>query len=187
MIFQESDLIFEFSEKEWEVLQYDTHRYYKILSGAGLKGVDFLGIYQKTQVVFFEVKHFRSPIEETTSFQLGAKFNDLIVGKLADSIRAIRVIHQYLGRKWWYRLYQQFASYIPIFLVRNKDWYFWHRLFFIIQRKDQMQFVLWLEGEVVFQKLTTLEHEVLNLVGQFDVVNIKKPVFKKSLIVTQEI
>jgi len=56
MIFKESDLTFNFSQKEWEIIRYDTHRYYKILSGAGLKGVDFLGIYQKNKVVFFEVK-----------------------------------------------------------------------------------------------------------------------------------
>ncbi|MEM1123114.1 MAG: hypothetical protein AAGJ18_21910 [Bacteroidota bacterium] len=181
MIFQESGLLFTFSEKTWDVLQYDTHKYYKILSGVGLKGVDFLGIYQKRQVVFWEVKHFRSPISKDHKFELSPDFEGQIVGKLVDSIRAIRVIHQYLERKWWYRAYQKFKGYFPSFLIKNQDWYFWYRLHQLISSKEQMQFVLWLEIGGAHKDLAVLKHDCLDRVGEFHLANLANPVFQETL------
>jgi len=60
MQLKESALLFDFEETDWIVKKYDDHRYYKSLSGAGLKGVDFIGIFQQEKVVFIEVKNFRA-------------------------------------------------------------------------------------------------------------------------------
>ena len=195
MTFEESDLTFNFSDNDWEIIRYDTHRYYKTLSGVGLKGVDFLGIYKKRQVVFFEVKHFRSPqFINATAYSIledSDTFTNRITGKLDDTINAIRVIIQYLERKLWYRFYLRYDYLMPSFFIKNKDWYFWHRLHQIVQQKELMTFVLWLE----IQKNGTtknsmpalkkaLENDLSTLVGTIKISNKENPVFIESLSVT---
>lgn len=197
MTFQESDLTFNFSDDDWEVIRYDTHRYYKTLSGVGLKGVDFLGIYKKEQVVFFEVKHFRSPqFINSTSYPIledPDTFTNRITGKLNDTIKAIRVIVQYFERKPWYRLYLRYNYLIPSFFIKNKDWYFWYRLHLLTQQKELITFVLWLEIESknnVYSIENTpillgeeLKNNLLSIIGKVKIVDRKNPAFKASLIV----
>ena len=160
MIFKESDLSFNFSADHWVIKKYDTHRYFKILSGAGLKGVDFLGIYEGKQVVFFEVKHFHTnhPTKPPSYliFQDLEAFIAKIVDKAHDLIRAISIINQYLERKWWFRLFLKSSAFFPAFLIKNRDWYFWYRVAQLmwVPLKEQPTFVLWLEIEAVLTEKT---------------------------------
>ena len=119
MTFQESDLKFEFSDTHWLVKKYNTHRFFKILSGAGLKGVDFIGIYQNEQVVFWEVKNYRTKHRDKIQSYLVIDntpvFIEKIVRKVVDTLTAISVVHQYLRRQWWYRFYIAYPNLIPLF------------------------------------------------------------------------
>lgn len=60
-IFTESNLTFSFDEKYWNLIQYDKDPKYTGISDAleGTKAVDFLGFYNATTLVMFEVKGFR--------------------------------------------------------------------------------------------------------------------------------
>lgn len=59
--FTESHLAFSFDHTYWEVVKYDEHPKYLEISNAldGTKAIDFMGFYNKTTLVVFEVKGFR--------------------------------------------------------------------------------------------------------------------------------
>lgn len=195
MIFQESDITFNFEDARWQIKQYDTHRYYKILSGAGLKGVDFLGILNQEKVVFFEIKNFHSNHPTQTSsyliFDEQEKFIEKIADKLEDSVRAINVIIALMTKKRWYRLFIKWKKWIPRFLIKNKDWYFWHQIHQLGQQLNNQILVLWLEidsplsatDRQLLKKLldTTLEKELTDFVGEVLIADYKHPVFETSL------
>lgn len=68
MIFDEEKLRFDFSESKWaSVLHFDKTTFYQKAKNAidPTKAVDFLGIYQKSTLVFVEVKDFRGHRIET--------------------------------------------------------------------------------------------------------------------------
>lgn len=170
------------------------------MSGAGLKGVDFLGIYQKNKVVFFEVKHFRSPqFAETIAYSIFADtpaFTKRITGKLQDTLKAIRVISQYLERKWWYRFLIRYIDFIPTSFIKNRDWYFWYRLHLMVPQKEVLTYVLWLEiqekqadypTENLLPTLTKeLENNLSTIVGKVIIANRKTSIFEESLTVSNE-
>lgn len=149
MTFLESDLQFNFAATQWQIMKYDSHQYFKTLSGAGLKGVDFIGIYQQNQLVFFEVKNFRAYAAEVNTtfsiFENTALFIENIQYKLEDTLTAINVIIKYLNRKSWYRYFLKLESYIPARFFQNQDWYFWHQIHRLWKRDAVKTFVLWLE------------------------------------------
>lgn len=195
MTFQESDLKFQFSDADWQIIKYDAHRYFKILSGAGLKGIDFLGIYQGKQVVFFEVKNFHThqPINND-AYQIienTPEFIESIIGKMEDTLSAIKIVIQYLQRKWWYRLFLNYQQFIPTIFIQQKDWYFWHRIQALISDSEEWQFVLWLEidGSITPAKKkalrTTIQKDlakkVLSNKGIWVIANMEQPAFTTSL------
>ena len=51
---REVELMFD---NEWKVVKFDEHRYYRRLSGYGLKAVDFLAIHVEMGVAFIEMKN----------------------------------------------------------------------------------------------------------------------------------
>lgn len=200
MIYYESDLRFEFDSDYWEVKKYDTHRYYKILSGAGLKGVDFLSIYREKQIIYIEVKNFRNKhptappsyliLEDTKAFV------DKISEKLSDTHKAIQVIRKYLGRKWWFRLFLRLQKWIPRSILAKQDWYFWYKVYELSQRKEQQVLVLWLEIDtpmpnsnrtLLYDKLDeNLELLLKNQVQKVIISNLKNPTFRDILNVTTQ-
>lgn len=195
MTFQESDLQFQFADIDWQIKKYDAHRYFKILSGAGLSGVDFLGIYKETQVVFWEIKNYHTNDASKTPNYLVIKDTSLFIEKIRtkmeDTLTAIRVVHQYLQRQWWYRFFLQYHQFIPTALVRQKDWYFWYRVQNLVQQEKVVVGVLWLELAIDYtvaakqELLTEIESTLgkrLNGKGmKILVASMDKRVFKTSL------
>lgn len=59
--FIESKLDFSFDEKNWDVLKYDSDPNYLKISNSleGTKAIDFLGFYNNSTLVMFEVKGLR--------------------------------------------------------------------------------------------------------------------------------
>ena len=58
MTYQESGLEFNF-DNNWVLKKYDSHPFYKSLSGANLKAVDFIGIWKNEILVLIEVKNYK--------------------------------------------------------------------------------------------------------------------------------
>lgn len=147
--FTESDIEFTFGT-DWIVKKYDDHAYFKILSGHGLKGVDFIGIYKNESLYLIEVKNYHkrsySPVGPDLSDLEGV--NPLlglnVHGKMEDSLRLIRIVNQYLVTRWWFKI---------AFFFRNtfnnkgisKDWHFWSRAGELSKDAQSVFPVLWLE------------------------------------------
>lgn len=148
MEFIESGLHFRFSE-EWVVKKYDAHRFYRGLSGSGLKGVDFLGIRQE-ELFLFEIKNFRrrrhrqaeNPLDAILSNPSG--FVENIAFKVEDTLLAIDAIWQYYNRKWLFRRLLPAFRLLP---VTENDWRFWARAYGLMQNPEQVKVVLWMETE----------------------------------------
>ncbi len=76
MIFDEEKLRFDFLENKWSsLLHFDKTAFYQKAKNAidPTKAVDFLGIYQKSTLVFVEVKDFRGHRIETKPRMEGKK------------------------------------------------------------------------------------------------------------------
>lgn len=148
MEFIESGLHFRFAE-EWVVKKYDAHRFFQGLSGAGLKGVDFLGILEE-ELYLFEVKNFRrrqnwqaeNPLEAILAGP--AAFAEEIAYKVEDTLLAIDAIWQYYNRKWLFRRLLPAFRRLP---VTENDWRFWARAYALMQHPEQVNVVLWMETE----------------------------------------
>jgi len=199
MTFQESDLTFQFSDADWQIEKYDAHRYFKTLSGAGLKGVDFLGIYCGREVVLWEVKNYHTNQAVKNHRYLIVEhiptFIENIVDKVTDTLMAIRVIQQYLMRQWWYRFYGRYRSFIPTFLVQYKDWFFWHQVQEKINNDAPLIFVLWLEVDDSFdaeswnELSATIQNDLNKQLKEYGIKVVvssrKQPSFDTSLQVTE--
>ena len=197
MTLQESDLIFQFDDTVWQVIKYDEHPYYKKLSGKGLKGVDFIGIYKQEKVVFIEVKNFRDkhptreePFKVLTETK---SFINSIGDKLEDTFRAVTAIQAYLKRRWWYRVYISCQQYLPQKWFLRQDWLFWHQVFHLAQQKNQIEFILWLEIEERIsdngkKELSDhidkiLEEQLAEFTTEVIVASIDRPIYGDSLLV----
>ncbi len=120
--FRESGLKLSFARRRWAVRKYDAHTYYLGLSGANLKGVDFLAVQEGRRLVFIEVKNFTGPYDRSLPApeQLAAE----IAAKISDTFTGIDAICSMLERKRLYRLADPILPYLP---AQNYDWPFWNR------------------------------------------------------------
>ena len=140
--FEESRILFEFGNS-WDIVAFDKTKFYKTISGLGVKGVDFLGIYEN-RLYFIEVKNFTqyNEIDEST-FDFKA-FRTKIIIKFEDSQRAIRLIHRHYSRKWWHKI----RKFLPTRFISwmDKDYFFWEKSYQIMQLgADHHIFILWIE------------------------------------------
>ncbi len=130
MNFIESDICFKFGA-DCFVKKFDDHKYYNILSGSGLKGVDFILINKVGKIHLIEVKNYKrrkqSPVEPDVSDIVASPFPlaQHFVEKINDSLRLIRVVNQYHKRKWWVKALLLFENFFPSSFEENQDWYFW--------------------------------------------------------------
>lgn len=159
MDFQESNLIFSFPEN-WYVLKYDEHKFFRLLSGDGLKGVDFIGFDERDQLFLMEVKNYRNinlhdginPSEallENPEIATEEYFN-----KFLDSLQLIRVVHQFYSRRWWYRFFtHRMLTFFSVFR-KNPDWLFWYKAFNTPKNKTRYVLFLQLENEILKEKET---------------------------------
>ncbi len=147
MIIREGGLQFKFG-KGWTVKKYDRHRYYRGLSGAGLKGVDFICLHNREELVLVEVKNYttRHNREMKKSFKVDTKppeeLAHSVQQKLADTLVAIDAVFQYYQRGWVFRKFQPLIRYWP---WASFDRYFWTQAYELAQSRDTMRAVLWLE------------------------------------------
>ncbi len=146
--FQESGLSFAF-EQNWVVRKYDVHPFFQGFSGAGLKGVDFIGL-QGGRLFLFEVKNYRRRQQWQTEnpFERILKapplFTQHIAAKAEDTLRALGAIGTYYRRKRLFRLLHPLLLRLP---GRRLDWVFWARAYALLHDPARITLVLWLETE----------------------------------------
>ena len=172
--FRESDIEFTFGA-DWIVKKYDDHTYFKILSGYGLKGVDFIGIYKNEGLYLIEVKNYNkrsySPVVPDLSDLEGQNplLGSDIHGKIEDSLRLIRIVNKYLKTRWWFKI-----SYLVRNTLKNKtikkDWHFWTRVGELSENAQNVFPILWLEIDPL--QIEQTDQIVSNLVpvlkGEFE-------------------
>lgn len=148
--FIESDLQFYFPD-HWAVREYDNHRFYKNLSGLGLKGLDFLVLDPEDEghLYLMEVKNYRTRVREGITYEAPLKSAEELAATVAvkyeHTLRAIRAVHLHYQRKWWYRLLHrmiQQSSYTQY------DSVFWTRAYQLAGQPAQHSLLLWLETEM---------------------------------------
>jgi len=200
MRLSESDLLFDFDDSAWIVKRYDDHQYYNKLRGAGLKGVDFIGIYKQEKVVFIEVKNFRDKnpyqVEPFEVLEETNLFITKMADKLEDTFRATTAIAAFLRKKWWYRLFVKFEGFIPRHWLLHQDWLFWHVVHQLAKDRSKACFVLWLEieerlSDKVEMRLITpllpqqidarLEKELAEFTEEVIVASVQQPAYIEDL------
>ncbi|PHN03909.1 hypothetical protein [Flavilitoribacter nigricans] len=144
MTFNESGLEFNFG-KGWVVKKYDEHAYFRSLSGMGLKGVDFIAIRDQQELIFIEVKNYRTRYnpEMDRSFDVAAKPAAELAYELKrkseDTLLAIDAVLQYYRRSWWYRRLRNLWMRWP-WLQHNRA--FWSRADELANH--HLHYVVWL-------------------------------------------
>ncbi len=174
--FEESGWQFQF-EDHWEVLPYDKHRYYRYLSGYGLKGIDFLAWSHAAQRLFLlEVKNFAPQEWNGPSPNMAlvledpAAYADEMIEKFEDSLRLFQIIHQYLARKWWYRSYWKFrGQWAPAWLKARLPLSIWERAYRLSQGQvEKLCLCLWIQlaEEVSPAQATTFLQQLEEIMSQ---------------------
>ncbi|MEZ5040480.1 MAG: hypothetical protein R2828_11320 [Saprospiraceae bacterium] len=166
--FEESDLIFSF-DRSWVVKKYDSHRYYKGLSGVGLKGVDFIALNIKENLaVFFEVKNYRTRYHRDTGKPIRPipkppeALAQSLSDKVSDTLSAVDAVITYYRKSFLYRWFLPFIIRSPFY---HYDRFFWTKVGRCIRDHHQLQVILWVELEevdnVYFKCLADLVNDLL--------------------------
>ncbi|HKK76477.1 MAG TPA: hypothetical protein VJ953_15460, partial [Saprospiraceae bacterium] len=105
LAFAEGQLTFHFDPAYWQGRKYDDHAYFQGFSGVGLKGVDFIGIYQEDILVLLEVKNYTwrdTPFREKDvrqSLRGPEQIAAAVQQKMEDTLAGLRAIGIYYQRK----------------------------------------------------------------------------------------
>lgn len=166
--FAESGYNFEFSD-EWNVIKYDDHRFYKLLSGHDMSGVDFAGIRGKEALFFIEIKNFDQHKSDQMHKPIDEFVNE-IIEKGNDCIRLIRIIKKYLERKFWYKA---FFNLVNRFTWLNPEWHLWTEFYRIAILEKKAVFVLLIDSHYDKQQIETrLKKELLSVYSRVIVESI---------------
>ena len=155
-LYQESGLSFRF-DTTWIVKKYDAHRYYSYLSGAGLKGMDFAAV-RGEMAYLFEVKNYSIRFEGKPYYKIYSLIDDpeelieVVTRKVEDTRRGIKIVHDYLSRKWFYRQLYPYLSKWKLPVRGKNTWWFWAKMYHLLEEKQQGVVVLWMMVDVDYQK-----------------------------------
>ncbi len=174
--FVESGFEFSFAPR-WQVIRYDQHRFFNYLSGYGLKGVDFIAIDLKTRELWLmEIKNF-APADwqgESPTMDLvlstPENYAEKMIAKFNDSLRLLKIIHDFYHKKWWYRIMNPvMRKILPFSLAAKFDFIFWPQAYqMLVQQTKEVHLSLFIEwrpsvkaerirafDKVLTQKITT--------------------------------
>jgi len=170
---EESGIQFEF-DQQWLLRRYDVHNFYQGLSGAGLKGVDFIGILHYEHLYLIEIKNYRShghPKRRKAvleALRAQDRLQQQLVQKVEDTLTAVRAISTYYQRKFSYRLLLPLLrkGYYPA-----GNWRFWSLAYELYLSLDRVTFVLCMEVDPEFVELrqhiwTSLHQRLDSVVGE---------------------
>ena len=165
-IFSESGFEFRF-DKSWDIIKYDEHRFYRMLSGNDMSGVDFAGILNQEEAYLIEVKNFSQYPVDKIDKSIEELCQELIE-KGKDSIQLIEVIQKYYKRKFLYKSFYKLVCRIPWL---QPEWFFWTELHRLSIKENKVSFVLMIDskfdsikiGEVLSSELEEYYTEVIVL------------------------
>jgi len=149
MTFEESGLRFHFPE-DWLVRKFDSHTFYRGLSGFGFKAVDFIALPPDGPLLLIEIKNYfnRDPRVNAPVPQDQLPVPEVLADKLheksADTLEAIIAIQRYYLRKWTYRT---FLSWAFRWRRQQSEWVFWTLVFQRAHNEKKAQFICWLESK----------------------------------------
>lgn len=190
--FTESGLQFTFS-RDWVVKKYDSHRYYRGFSGTGLKGVDFIALNLKENLVaFFEVKNYRTRFHQNTGEPIhpelkpATELAQALSDKVSDTLLAIDAITTYYQKSMIYRWLQPLYLRLPFYIG---DRFFWTKVENCIYQHENLAYVLWVELQ---EKNLRYQHQLKeetdrllqNEFGVIYVADMKNYPFPQSLEVS---
>ncbi len=161
-VFQESGVSFVFNQN-WLVRPYDKHTYFKGLSGAGLKGVDFLGIHNGDHLVLMEVKNYLPDPAGRRNRQIAQRLaapEDIgmsLASKMLDTLHAIDLIHRYFRTRLGYRLAHPLLPWVK---QAAPEWYFWTVAKRLLDLRVSM--ICWMELETDQTHLVSSIRETAN-------------------------
>lgn len=173
--------------QNWLVHPYDKHTYFQGLSGAGLKGVDFLGIHNREHLVLMEVKNYRPDPDGRRNRQIAQRLaapeaiGVSLASKMLDTLRAIDLVHRYFQTQLGYRLVYPFLPWMkPI----APEWHFWTHARKLMDSRVSM--ICWMELEADQAHLASFIREIANReVGnrnlQIDILPFSKNPFEPDL------
>lgn len=103
-------------DEEWKVIKLDNHRYYKRISGLGVKGVDFIAVHQTFGLALIEMKNYKGG-EKTIPYDL----DDKMIKKKKGTIKLINTIHKYYQRQIYFRI----LTFIGLKFLYPIEWHIW--------------------------------------------------------------
>ena len=110
-------------DDEWIVIKLDVHRYYKRVSGLGIKGVDFMAVHPIFGLSLIEMKNYANGKNSISD-----DLDDVMISKRNDTIRLINIVYKYYDRQ----LYFKCLNFIGWSYLYPKDWQIW------IQAKEHL-------------------------------------------------
>ncbi len=106
--FEESGLTLSFGE-QWIVRRYDAHPFYRLLSGRGYRGVDFMLLHRsEPRAVWIEVKNYavryrgQTPRKLPKYVRQPALLAGVLADKAKDTERGLRQIERHYRTRWWW-------------------------------------------------------------------------------------
>lgn len=96
------------------MIKLDEHKYYKRLSGKGLKGVDFIATCPINGLAMIELKNYTQGKPS-----IPAELDLIMIAKRKDTIRLIKIVNQYFQRQLIFRIYKRFG------LFGSPEWKIW--------------------------------------------------------------
>ncbi len=152
MRYTESNLVFDFP-KHWIIKKYDTHPFYKGMSGVGLSAVDFIVVTQENTILLIEIKNYRHrPASQFPHITALLRNHEeglarSFVQKLEETIIGINAIATYFYKSTWYRLWYILLKKMGAkYLLLKNDRLFWLWLHEQVQQApEKIVPVLWLE------------------------------------------
>lgn len=193
--FTESGLQFSFN-RDWVVKKYDSHRYYRGLSGSGLKGIDFIALnLRENLVAFFEVKNYRTRFHKDTGEPIYPKpkpaieLAQALTDKVSDTLLALDAITTYYQKSLIYRLLQPLYLRLPFYIG---DRFFWTKVENCIYQHENLAYVLWVElqeknPEYQDELKKQTDRLLKNEFGIIYVADMENHPFSKSLEVNSKV
>lgn len=103
----------------WQCIKLDDHRYYKRISGKGIKCVDFLAIDPNWGLYLIELKNY----PKLAKIPSVKSSHSTLLNKKAGSIKLIRTVNAAFKRQWYYRVV--FLK-LKIYRLCPAEWHIWH-------------------------------------------------------------
>lgn len=105
---------------DWQCIKLDEHRYYKRISGQGIKCVDFLALHPSWGLYLIELKNY----PKNTSLPTEEKHQSTLLIKKEGSIKLIKTVNAALRRQWFYRI---FFLKLKILRFCPDEWLTWYQ------------------------------------------------------------